>query len=409
LTCREIGRCGDDDMAWRYSVPPFLFIDGNNNKIPNYLDVSELYVLSDLPEDEQWILWKKEDDSALFATHQKSLCEWCSPLTLSPQAPVIVDDSMYRRENEDYVIIEEPKEWSVVLSLWGDFRETDTLLEDNNEDNQILPAQQRWDAKSNQDDDSAPVWWNSVDTMIAIDTWSLADSDGDWVPNGIECQVVDNCDDGDSDGLTNDRDTDSDGDSLSDTYEYSDWRDSDGDVVLDFIDTDDDGDGVLTRDEDTDANGSILNDDSDADGVVYYLDAVDDSYTWPHRCSHPWWWYPLSHGDSLVAYKTEIVSYPDTCLSEERDCAYGTLGGSFSFASCYQMGNECYAPDGQVFPHDSIATYYVYDIVTGHPENGVDLCPREARLCVNGERHTLDGVFQWFGAYIYPVCSAVVP
>jgi hypothetical protein len=48
---------------------------------------------------------------------------------------------------------------------------------------------------------------------------------------------------------------------------------------LDFIDTDDDGDGVLTRDEDTDANGSILNDDSDADGVVYYLDAVDDSYT----------------------------------------------------------------------------------------------------------------------------------
>jgi hypothetical protein len=29
---------------------------------------------------------------------------------LSPQAPVIVDDSMYRRENEDYVIIEEPKE-----------------------------------------------------------------------------------------------------------------------------------------------------------------------------------------------------------------------------------------------------------------------------------------------------------
>jgi hypothetical protein len=89
-----------------------------------------------------------------------------------------------------------------------------------------------------------------------------------------------------------------------------------------------------------------------------------------------------------------MVNYPDTCLSEDRECAYGTLGGSFSFASCYQAGNECYAPDGKVFPHDSIATYYLYDIVTGKSENGIDLCPREARLCIDGERHTLDKITQ---------------
>jgi hypothetical protein len=30
-------------------------------------------------------------------------------------------------------------------------------------------------------------------------------------------------------------------------------------------------------------------------------------------------------------------------------------------------------------------------------------------LCIDGERHTLDKITQWFGAYVYPFCSAVVP
>lgn len=48
--------------------------------------------------------------------------------------------------------------------------------------------------------------------------------------------------------------------------------DTDGDGILDYLDTDDDGDGVLTKDEDANGDGDPTNDDTDNDGIPDYLD-----------------------------------------------------------------------------------------------------------------------------------------
>jgi uncharacterized repeat protein (TIGR01451 family) len=73
------------------------------------------------------------------------------------------------------------------------------------------------------------------------------DSDGDGVPDEIECP-------GGPPGCP----------------------DSDGDGTPDYLDDDDDGDGVPTIDEDVDGDGDPTNDDSDGDGTPDYLDDDDD-------------------------------------------------------------------------------------------------------------------------------------
>ena len=111
-------------------------------------------------------------------------------------------------------------------------------------------------------------------------------------PNALRCGTRD----GDGDGLTDDQEMtigtdpnnpDSDGDGLPDGFEVGPAPnfpvDSDGDGVIDALDTDDDGDGVLTRDEDRDGNGSPVNDDTDGDGIPDYLDVDDDGDGVPTR------------------------------------------------------------------------------------------------------------------------------
>ena len=48
--------------------------------------------------------------------------------------------------------------------------------------------------------------------------------------------------------------------------------DTDGDLIMDYLDVDDDNDGKLTKDEDTNGNGNWLDDDTDGDGTPNYLD-----------------------------------------------------------------------------------------------------------------------------------------
>jgi hypothetical protein len=52
------------------------------------------------------------------------------------------------------------------------------------------------------------------------------------------------------------------------------FQDSDADGLLDFVDPDDDGDGLLTEDEDTNGNGDWFDDDHDADGVADFVDVL---------------------------------------------------------------------------------------------------------------------------------------
>lgn len=48
--------------------------------------------------------------------------------------------------------------------------------------------------------------------------------------------------------------------------------DTDGDLIMNYLDRDDDGDGKLTRDEDTNNNGNWFDDDADGDGIPNFLD-----------------------------------------------------------------------------------------------------------------------------------------
>lgn len=48
--------------------------------------------------------------------------------------------------------------------------------------------------------------------------------------------------------------------------------DTDGDLIMNYLDVDDDNDGKLTKDEDTNGNGNWFDDDADGDGTANFLD-----------------------------------------------------------------------------------------------------------------------------------------
>lgn len=193
---------------------------------------------------------------------------------------------------------------------------------------------------------------------------------------------------------------------------------TDNDDQPNYLDPDDDNDWVKTRDELAN-NGDWLT-DIDWDSIPNYLDPDDvvtqndDSINLPetpqppHRCVHPFWWYPLSHGDSIDAYEFNEVRYPQQCIPESRLCQYGALQWTFTFQSCSQIWDSCLWPDESSFTHNTVATYYQYDYIVWLPEDGEDICPREVRVCKDGSRATVDGQKKSF-IFKHRVCEVVAP
>lgn len=116
-----------------------------------------------------------------------------------------------------------------------------------------------------------------------------ADSDGDGIPNGVECATYPSCPDTDGDGIVNYLSSDSDGDGILDSVEAVNTTqtdpanpvDTDGDGQPDYIDTDSDGDSIpdaVESDSDFDKDGApnYRDLDSDGDGVT---DAVEAGQT----------------------------------------------------------------------------------------------------------------------------------
>lgn len=104
------------------------------------------------------------------------------------------------------------------------------------------------------------------------------DSDGDMIPDIIECGAVsaeDPCVDTDADGLPDPSDPDDDGDGIPTQQERPEGdQDTDGDGLPDHLDPDDDQDGLPTVLEA--ADGAIHGDDVDGDGVPNWRDTDSD-------------------------------------------------------------------------------------------------------------------------------------
>ncbi len=144
-------------------------------------------------------------------------------------------------------------------------------------DEQVLGTS---DCDSDSDGDGVD---DNVEVFLTMDP-ANTDSDGDGAMDGLEVGIDPaNPMDTDGDGIIDALDTDDDGDGLLTTYEDYDGSgdpnndDTDGDGIPDYIDTDDDGDMLLTTDEDLDGDGDPTNDDFDGDGIVDYLDLDDEN------------------------------------------------------------------------------------------------------------------------------------
>jgi len=271
--------------------------------------------------------------------------------------------------------------------------------------------------------------WIDDHKDVDSDDGTNKDSDWDWLPDSIECPEEHSCPDSDGDGINDLYDPDSDWNGLLDGEEWS--GDTDWDWLLDYIDTnntvnnftDTDGDWILDYIECTNIASCK---DTDWDGIVDYLDADDDSWTdtwveswiwwsttWsggsgPHRCPHPFGWYPLDHDKTIETYEKSEVPYPETCNKEERLCQYGTLEWTFIEQSCVQIGKSCTWPDGFITAHWAVWVYYKYDKVVWDPSDGNDECAREWRECINGVWHDL----AWFKAgfsYAHKICTVYAP
>jgi len=114
---------------------------------------------------------------------------------------------------------------------------------------------------------------------------SLRGSQEEWREDEVECEVLYDSTDTDSDGTVDSIDTDDDGDGVLDTadafpLDSTESVDTDGDGVGDNADTDDDGDGVddaqdtfpldatETTDTDSDGTGDNADTDDDGDGIL---------------------------------------------------------------------------------------------------------------------------------------------
>ncbi|MFT4622200.1 MAG: MYXO-CTERM domain-containing protein [Myxococcota bacterium] len=130
--------------------------------------------------------------------------------------------------------------------------------------------------------------WDGTHDRVEIVLLDLPrDTDGDGIIDALD---TDDDDDGilsvdeafmdsDGDGRLDPYDEDDDGDGVPTVIEGD--RDTDGDGFPDRLDADDDGDRLLTKWEDADRSGTPLDDDTDGDGLPNYIDTDDDGDSVP--------------------------------------------------------------------------------------------------------------------------------
>ena len=135
------------------------------------------------------------------------------------------------------------------------------------------------------DDLDGDMLTDYVERCITGTDFDDPDSDGDSVGDFIETEGGMPGIDTDGDSMIDGLDTDDDGDCVPTLVEAA--RDPDGDMdptnddqdgdgLPDYLDRDDDGDIISSCDEDTNRDGDPTNDDTDGDGLPDYLDRDSD-------------------------------------------------------------------------------------------------------------------------------------
>lgn len=121
----------------------------------------------------------------------------------------------------------------------------------------------------------------------------------------------------------------------------------------------------------------------------------------------------VSHGDSTTAYKTGSVKYGETCVSETRTCADGTLSGTYTYASCTSgEAKNCSDATFGAVNHGSSVAAYQYPSTAALNAGTPPFCAFELRTCTDG---VLSGNFPNKSCIVYNTsgpyasCSAGCP
>ncbi len=370
----------------------FPCIDSDNDWIPNNEDTDS---------DNDWLL---DSEEGLENTDKDSL-----PNFLDPD-----DDNDWINTREE-VVSSENEHWSWETS-------------NNSRRNWI----NKWsNPRSSWSSSVKDTDWDWILDHLDSDNSDSTNTDSDWdgIPDTIECPDPSSCADSDWDWTSDVFDSDSDNNWIPDGQEWN-W-DTDWDWLPDYVDSnntvdnfiDSDGDWILDYIECPNINFCP---DTDWDWVPDYLDSDENTPdtwstwwgswttsgssgwgwdTWPHRCPHPFGWYPLDHNLSITAYENSQVVYPAECLSEDRLCQYWTLEWTYEFEWCIQTWASCFWPDWFETPHWEKWMYYKYKTVIWDPTDGNDECPKEWRDCIDWNWY-LNGTKKWF-SFIHKICTVI--
>jgi len=93
----------------------------------------------------------------------------------------------------------------------------------------------------------------------------------------------------------------------------------------------------------------------------------------------------VAHGQSVSSYETSSVAYGESCNQQVRTCTDGTLSGSFVNSSCAVNPGTACSFAGNSVPHNSSLTAYQAESVVA-PNS----CVSENRTCTDG---VLGGTF----------------
>lgn len=122
----------------------------------------------------------------------------------------------------------------------------------------------------------------------------------------------------------------------------------------------------------------------------------------------------VQHGNLVTTYKQWLIPHGNGKVCEDvkvaSTCNNGSLTPAWGEACSCAVAppSPCSAPNGQTIAHGSSLTLYKYPKVQALPGDGIDVCERQWRECVNGEFYDRNGNKSTF-EFEYTSCEVLEP